>query len=131
MRTTLGPSPGAIRYPQHKVEIRTSNRMWRVNLDGRVLATSNKTLLVEESGYEPVTYFPPQDVDRGSLLESDSRTTCPFKGEAGYFAAMVDGAKIDVAWFYPSVYDEVDKITGYVAFYADRVAIEAEEINEK
>lgn len=100
-------------------------------LDGRVLAESNKALLVEESGYEPVTYFPPQDVSSGSMLQSDSQTTCPFKGQAGYIAAMVGGERKDIAWFYPAVYNEVEAIAGYIAFYADRVEIESEEIDEK
>ena len=76
-------------------------------LNGRMLAASNKALLVEESGYEPVTYFPPHDVAIDSMLQSDSKTTCPFKGQAGYFAANIAGEQKDIAWFYPDVYDEV------------------------
>ena len=121
MSATLGPSPGATRYPQHNVNIRTSNRVWRVMLDGRMLAASGKVLVLEESGYEPVTYFPPQDVISEFMLPSEAHTTCPFKGQADYFAARVDDEQKDIAWFYPVVYDEVEAIAGYIAFYADRV----------
>lgn len=131
MSATLGPSPGAARHPQHRMNIRASNKMWRVMLDGRELAASNQALLLEESGYEPVTYFPPQDVSIESMLRSDSQTTCPFKGQAGYFAAIVDRSRQDIAWFYPAVYDEVESIAGYIAFYADRVEMEPEGIDEK
>ena len=131
MSATLGPSPGAARSPQHSVDIRASDKAWRVMLDGRMLAASDRALVVEESGYEPVTYFPPQDVSSESMLHSESQTTCPFKGQAGYFAAIVDGEQKDIAWFYPAVYNEVEAIAGYIAFYADRVEIESEEIDEK
>jgi len=129
MSATLGPSPGAIRHPQHWVSIHASGENWRVKLGNRVLAASKNTLLLEESGYEPVLYFPLQDVNNEAMLESDSQTTCPFKGVAEYFAATVDGVKQDIAWSYPAVYDEVEKIAGYVAFYADHIDIESLDSN--
>jgi len=127
MSTTSGPSPGAVRHPHYKLNIHTSNRSWRVRLDGRTLAASDKALVVEENGYEPVTYFPLQDVNIDVMQQSDSRTSCPFKGQADYFAASVDGKQKDIAWVYPSVYNEVESIAGYIAFYADRVEIESME----
>jgi len=125
MSATLGPSPGAIRHPQHCVKIYASGENWRVKLGNRVLAASEKALLLEESGNKPVLYFPPQDVNNEAMLESDSQTTCPFKGVAKYFAATIDNVKQDIAWSYPAVYDEAGKIAGYVAFYADRIDIES------
>ena len=94
-------------------------------INGAPVADSCNTIAVEETGHDLVLYFPPKDVVTDRLLESDNRTTCPFKGEAHYFAAMVDGKKQDVAWFYPVVYDEVAAIAGYIAFYADRVSVNA------
>ncbi len=131
MSTTLGPSPGAARYPEHRVNIQASDKGWRVLLDGRTLAESGRTLLLNESGYEPVTYFPPQDVSSELMLQSESQTTCPFKGRADYFAASIDGKQKDIAWVYPAVYNEVQSIAGYIAFYSDRVELESVEINEK
>ncbi|NOX70356.1 MAG: DUF427 domain-containing protein [Gammaproteobacteria bacterium] len=131
MRASLGPSPGTARYPEHIVDIQTSKRVWRVLLNGRTLAKSNNVLLLNESGYEPVAYFPPQDVGIESLSPSEAQTTCPFKGRADYFAASVNGKQTDIAWVYPAVYDEVEAIAGYVAFYRDRVVVKSEEVDEK
>jgi len=131
MRKSLGPSPGAARYPEHTVEILTSDKVWRIQLDARTLAKSNRVLLLKESGYEPVAYFPPRDVSVDTLLPSEAQTTCPFKGRADYFAASIDGKQTDIAWSYPAVYDEVAAIAGYIAFYADRVAVTSEEVDEK
>jgi len=58
-------------------------------------------LALDETGYDRALYFPPEDVDTHKLAASDTRTTCPFKGEARYYA--VDGE--DVAWTYRAVYD--------------------------
>jgi len=131
MSASLGPSPGAARYPEHRIDIESSDKVWRVLLDGRTLAESNRALLLDESGYETVAYFPRQDVSIEFMLQSDAQTTCPFKGRADYFAASIDGKQQDIAWIYPAVYDEVDLIAGYIAFYADRVAVGAEEVDEQ
>ena len=123
MSNTLGPSPGTLKYPDHTVGISTDDGRWAATINDRRVADSRDALVVDETGYEQVIYFPRQD-DRTELFdESDSRTTCPFKGEAHYFAADVDGKTQDIAWFYPSVYNEVAAIAGYVAFYTDRVSV--------
>ncbi len=114
---TLGPSPGAAKHPGHTIVIRRAGRSWTASAGGRLLARSDDALILEETGYEPVLYFPPADISREQLAASATRTRCPFKGEARYYS--LDGH--DVAWYYPEVYDEVADVAGYVAFYADRV----------
>lgn len=116
---TLGPSPGARKDPGHAIRIRPAGRTWTASAEGRPLARSDDALVLDEAGYEPVLYFPPADVSREHLAGSSTRTRCPFKGEAHYYAL---GGR-DVAWTYPLVYDEVAEIAGYVAFYADRIDV--------
>lgn len=122
-RKTLGPSPGARRAPDHRILIEQDTGHWTVTIDGIGIADSMKALAVDETGYERVIYFPPADVRTDRLSESETRTTCPFKGEAHYYAAGPGEERCDVAWYYPSVYDEVAPIAGYIAFYRDRVNI--------
>ncbi len=123
MSKTLGPSPGSLKYPDHTVSISADDGLWTATVNGTRVAESRDALVVDETGYEQVIYFPGRDVRTELFDESDSRTTCPFKGEAHYFAADVGGMKEDIAWFYPAVYDEVAAIAGYVAFYTDRVTL--------
>lgn len=123
MSTTLGPSPGALKYPDHSVAISTDDGHWTATVNGQRVADSLDTLAMDETAHERVIYFPARDVRTESLDKSESRSTCPFKGEAHYFAAEVDGKTQDIGWFYPSVYDEVASIAGYVAFYTDRVTV--------
>lgn len=123
MRTNLGPSPGHAKYPQHSVAVSESSERWKAVLDEKVLAESDATFLVEETGYPPVVYFPPADVQHDAIRASDSLTTCPFKGQANYYAAEVGGKHKDIAWTYPSVYREVAPIAGYIAFYSNVVQV--------
>lgn len=122
---TLGPSPGRSRNPTHAIVIRPADGTWSASLDDILLARSSHALLVEEAGYDPVVYFPPADVEPGRLAPSPTRTHCPFKGDAHYYA-IAGGSGGDVAWFYPRVYDEVGPIAGHVAFYTDRVELRQE-----
>lgn len=118
---TKGPAPGFINHPDHRVRILPSDQLWIV-LDGdTVLAQSRRALVVEETGYERVIYFPPTDVSMQRLIQTDDRSTCPFKGEARYFVHAMNVNTQPIAWTYPSVYDEVASIQGYIAFYEDRV----------
>ena len=81
-RNTLGPSPGAERAPDHRVEISQAPGRWKVAVDGVRVADSTGVLALDETGYDRALYFPPEDVAVDKLAASDTRTTCPFKGEA-------------------------------------------------
>ena len=67
-----------------------------------VLAESDRTILVEG-----VHYFPPESIRREYFTPSDTRTICPWKGEAAYYSVTVgDHAQRDAAWTYPDPYRE-------------------------
>ena len=60
------------------------------------------------------------------LVESDHRTTCPFKGEASHSSVSVGTTVLENAlWWYPHPMDEVAGLAGYAAFYADRLEVTA------
>jgi len=124
MNTSKGPSPGFINHPDHVVRIEPTENRWTVRDGDVVLADSHKTLIVEETGYERVIYFPPEDVSTERLIQTEHRTTCPFKGEAHYFVHATAENGQPLAWTYPSVYDEVAPIKGYIAFYEDRIELQ-------
>jgi uncharacterized protein (DUF427 family) len=83
--------------------------VWR----NTVLAQSDNTILAEGNHY-----FPPESVNRGYLRESDTHTTCPWKGEASYYDVVVDGEiNKDAAWYYPGPKEAAKHIKDYVAFW--------------
>lgn len=108
---------------EERIRIERAGGPCRAKLGDQLLAQSADALLLYESGYEPVVYFPLRDTERARLSASATRSHCPYKGDARYFVASVDGELVDVAWYYPTPLDDVAAIAEHVAFYPDRVAI--------
>lgn len=81
--------------------------------NNKVIAESDQTLVVEGNHY-----FPPESADKGCLVESPTRTTCPWKGEARYFHVVVDGqTNADACWTYPAPKKAAAEIRGRLAFW--------------
>ncbi|CAL1240864.1 DUF427 domain-containing protein [Candidatus Methylocalor cossyra] len=81
--------------------------------NGRVLADSDRCEIVEGN-----YYFPPGDVHREYLQESQTHSLCPWKGAARYYDVVVAGQRNpDAAWYYPDPKPAASAIKGYVAFW--------------
>jgi uncharacterized protein (DUF427 family) len=114
-------------YPDHRVELEPQSGRVRVRFGDEVVADSARTLLVRETGHDPVVYFPEDDVAQRFLERSDHATFCPFKGEASYWTIRVGDRRAENAvWGYEDPVEEVAGLAGHVAFYADRVEWERE-----
>lgn len=93
--------------------------MVKVTLDGTLIAESDATVVVEGNHY-----FPPSSIKKEYFSDSNTHTTCPWKGQASYYNAQVDGKNVnDVAWYYATPKDAAANIKGYVAFYKNKVSI--------
>jgi uncharacterized protein (DUF427 family) len=80
---------------------------------GTVVAESDDTVVVEGNHY-----FPAEALDKKYTLPSNTKTMCPWKGEASYLTLFVDGdANPDAVWFYPSPKEAAANIEGRVAFW--------------
>jgi uncharacterized protein (DUF427 family) len=91
------------------MEEQTMKAIW----NGVVLAESDKTVVVEGNHY-----FPPDSINHAYFRESDTHSTCPWKGLASYYDIVVEGkVNKDAAWYYPSPKEAAKQITGYVAFW--------------
>lgn len=81
--------------------------------NGTVLAQSNSAIIVERNHY-----FPADSINKEYFQESDTHTTCPWKGVASYYSIEVDGqVNKDAAWYYPTAKEKAKEIEGYVAFW--------------
>jgi uncharacterized protein (DUF427 family) len=90
------PPPGGAMY------IEPCEKWVRVMVGGETIADSRRTLMISESGHQPVYYFPREDVRADVLEPSDRHTRCPKKGEASYHSIRVgDTAVENGAWYYP------------------------------
>ena len=81
--------------------------------NNQVIAESDDTVLVEGNHY-----FPPESINKDFFENSDTHTTCPYKGVASYYTVSVDGQNnADAAWYYPTTKRGFEKIAGRVAFW--------------
>ncbi len=64
--------------------------------------------------------------DAQGNLHDDHHTVCPWKGTASYYDVVVDGeVNANAAWYYPTPKDAAKEIANHVAFYRNRVTVEA------
>lgn len=117
----------AARIPDetHPITITPTGARVTVRVGGTTVAVSDRALSLAEAAYPVVQYIPLTDVDQGLLRATQTRTYCPFKGEASYYTVTTpDGrTETDLIWIYERPCDAVAEIAGHVAFYADRAEI--------
>ncbi|MGT2461725.1 DUF427 domain-containing protein [Sinomonas atrocyanea] len=123
------PVIGHARDPFSRIDMRASRAHARVLLDGVVLAESSETVRLFEGQLPPRTYFRREDVHWDRLAEDPLRTVCPYKGVAEYWTAPGLGETRPVAWSYGATtpsFPEMAQIRGLVAFFDERVDVEAD-----
>ncbi len=122
--TLAEAAPGFAQKPTYPLTIEDAGGRCLALAGERVLADSSRALIVRESTYPPVVYFPRTDVATILLQISSTKTHCPFKGAASYFSATINGETIeDIAWFYPAPFREVAAIKNHVAFYSTKASV--------
>lgn len=77
------------------------------------IAQSDDIVTVEGNAY-----FPAEAIAEGRVQPSDTRTTCPWKGEAHYYDVLAGGeVNRDAAWSYPEPKAAASDIRGRIAFW--------------
>jgi len=110
------------RDPFHRVDVLRGSRHVRVELDGEVLADTERPSLLFETGLPTRYYIPRADVNMKCLTPSDTHTICPYKGTASYWSLKLNGKTYeDYVWTYPAPIPECPKIWQLLAFYNERV----------
>ena len=94
----------------------------RVLVGAAVVADTLRAVLLLEKGHPPVYYFPPEDVRGDLLTRSETRTTCPWKGEASYRHLTLGERRIeDALWCYGAPLPEALAIEGHLAFWDEKI----------
>jgi len=108
----------------HTITITPSDAHVEVRLGDEVLASTDHAMLLDETGLPTRYYLPKADVRMDLLTATNFHTTCPFKGEASYWTAKVDGATHDgLVWGYETPIAGSEGIAGLVSFYPDRTQL--------
>jgi uncharacterized protein (DUF427 family) len=109
---------------EHPITITPTAGRVQVRVNGELVADTHAALGLAESTYPVVQYIPLGDVDPAVLACTDTRTYCPYKGEASYYSVNAAGSTVeDAIWTYEEPYPAVAAIAGHVAFYPDKADI--------
>ncbi|GAA5031126.1 DUF427 domain-containing protein [Streptomyces siamensis] len=103
----------------HTITIEQSDRHVRVVRGDQVLAESDRSLVLRETGCPARYYIPAEDVRLDLLTPSDTHTRCPFKGTASYWS-LPDAT--DLVWSYPEPKPDVAQIKDHFCFYEVEVS---------
>ncbi|MGK0385803.1 MAG: hypothetical protein ACI849_000408 [Patiriisocius sp.] len=81
--------------------------------NNQVIAESKDTVVIENNHY-----FPPNSINKEYYTNSNTKTNCPWKGQASYYSLEVAGqTNVDAAWYYPETSHTAKPIEGYIAFW--------------
>jgi uncharacterized protein (DUF427 family) len=111
--------------PDHPITISANRKRVRVMAGDTVIADTTHALTLKEASYPAVQYLPRGDARMELLKRTERVTHCPYKGDASYFSISADGKTIENAiWTYETPFPAMAEISGYLAFYPDKVRIE-------
>lgn len=110
------------RDPMKRIDIIASDRQVDVILGEETVAHSTSALFLFETGLPTRYYLPPEDVRMDLLTPTETRSQCPYKGEAVYWSAAVDGRVwTDVVWSYPEPVEDSARIHDHLCFFNEQV----------
>jgi uncharacterized protein (DUF427 family) len=111
--------------PDHPITISPNPKRVRVTAGDTVIAETSHALILKEASYPAVQYVPRDDARMELLKRTERVTHCPYKGDASYFSIAADGKTLENAiWTYETPFPAMTEISGYLAFYPDKVRIE-------
>ncbi len=106
--------------PGHRLLFEPFPRRVRAVLGGETMLDTTSGMLLHESNLLPQLYLPRGDIREDLLTSTDHRTHCPFKGDASYWSAAVNGQTADNAvWSYLDPLPEAGWLRDHVALYWD------------
>jgi uncharacterized protein (DUF427 family) len=112
------------RDPYKRVDVLNSSRHVRIEVGGETVAETTRPRLLFETGLPTRYYIPKLDVRMDLLAPTDTKTRCPYKGQASYWTLNAGEIKLeDVAWSYPEPIPECPKIENLISFFNERVDI--------
>ena len=112
------------RDPRTRIDIVASHRPVTVALGGQTVAVTTNALFLFETDLPTRYYLPRDDVRTDLLTPSETRSRCPYKGEAVYWSLTLGGRTWDdVVWSYPDPVPESVRIKNSLCFFDEVVDV--------
>lgn len=108
------------------IDITLLEGTYSIRAAGAVLGESSAVLSLREGDRAPVLYVPRDDLAMAFFDRTNHVSHCPKKGDATYFTIQAKSGPIEnAAWSYETPIAGLEQIAGHLAFYTDKVTIEA------
>lgn len=108
--------------PKHLLYCHDVEQRIRGVLAGQTVVDTRRGKLLHESAMLAQWYLPLADIRSEFLVESDTTTHCPFKGDASYHSLQVGDRLVeDAIWTYRDPLPEAAWLKGLAGFYFDRL----------
>jgi adenylate cyclase len=122
MQDMPDPSADLSLHEGYRLKVAPSPARLRAIFNGETIADSADVLVMRETNYPPVYYFPRKDVAMHLLVPTDQRSHCPFKGNANYWTLRVADREVEnIAWSYEDPFDEATLVKDHIALYWDKM----------
>jgi uncharacterized protein (DUF427 family) len=115
---------GHLRDPYHRVDVRPTGRRVRVSQGGQVIAETTAAQVLSETGFPNRYYVPSADVRTDLFEKSQTTTHCPYKGDSEYWTLVGEHSVDDIAWSYPTPFDEASRVADHWSFDGADVVVE-------
>lgn len=118
---------------EHYADVDSYNRKLTLVHQDKTVVQSQDALILKEvrkSVYDPVFYFPKDDLEVELEKIPDMQSHCPIKGEALYWNLKQNPVSDYFAWSYEDPTSETKDIKGYIAFNLDYVTIISEPLEK-
>ena len=97
----------------------------RIRAAGQPIVDTARGYIVHEGQY-PARYYVPRDEVRADITDGQGGARCPWKGLWKHLDVTAGGGRIaNAAWTYYDTTPVCEPIRDFIAFYPDKVAIEA------
>ena len=111
---------------RHYAVIEAYPRKITLKYNNDTIVESKNVLILKEVGksvYNPVFYFPKEDIKVELVSEPKRKSYCPIKGDASYWNFKEDPTSDYLAWSYEKALARTKKIEGYIAFNLDQISL--------
>jgi uncharacterized protein (DUF427 family) len=120
---TAEPAPRnfEVAGPAHRLWFEPLGRRIRLQIGGEVVLDTDEARLLHETGLRPRLYVPLADAREQLLRPSETRSHCPFKGDASYRSVAVgERVAADALWVYDEPLPAATWLLGYAGVYEER-----------
>jgi uncharacterized protein (DUF427 family) len=115
---------GHPRDPFTRIDVRQTAYHIQVELEGVTVADTSRPLVLAETGVPIRYYVPSDDITWYYLIDSETTSSCAYKGRARYWHLQVNGTvHEDLVWAYLEPLQDATLVKDALCFYQEKLTL--------